>query len=82
MPALNPACAMMAPAREPERFLQWKKSRLTKSMLNTQMIVGAGYKSHWLLTYTSPKCEICVNAKAELSTSEAFLSPKEAAKLE
>ena len=72
---------MIAPKIEPEYFFKMKNNTLTKNILNTHNKVGAVKKVHWLLIKTIPKCEICVIAKAELSTAEAFLSPNDFAKL-
>ena len=72
---------MIAPKIEPEYSLKIKNNTLTKNILNTHSKVGVVKKLHWLLINTNPKCEIWVIAKAELSTTEAFLSPNDFAKL-
>jgi hypothetical protein len=55
---------------------------LTKNILKTQIKVGVLRNCHWSLTNINPKCDICVNANAELSMIDAFLSPIDFAKLE
>ena len=72
---------MIDPKMEPEYFLKIKNNTPTKNILNTHSRVGVVKKLHWLLINTNPKCEICVIANAELSITEAFLSPNDFAKL-
>jgi hypothetical protein len=56
-----------------------KNNRLTRNMPVTQIIVGRVKKSHLLLINTNPKCDTWVNANADPSTIDAFLSPIELA---
>ncbi len=81
IPKLNAACEIIAPDIEPERFFEKMKKRLTRYMLMIQINAGINKNLHLSLIKTNPKWEICVNAKAELSTREARVSPNEFAKL-